>query len=84
MEVEQLKLIRDQITALDKNQKHEIFKIICKNEENRYTENTNGIFINMNKLDNNTIKNIESFLEFSRQNQEIFEGEKVLENLNEN
>jgi len=84
MEVEQLKLIRDQITALDKNQQHEIFKIICKNEENRYTENTNGIFINMNKLDNNTIKNIESFLEFSRQNQEIFEGEKVLENLNEN
>ncbi len=77
MEVEQnLKLIRDQITALDKNQQHEIFKIICKNEENRYTENTNGIFINMNKLDNNTIKNIESFLEFSDKIKRYLKGKK--------
>jgi hypothetical protein len=36
----------------------------------------------MNKLDTETIKNIESFLEFSRQNKEIFELET--ENLNEN
>jgi hypothetical protein len=82
MEIEHLKNIRDQITALDKNQQHEIFKIVKKNESNRYTENNNGIFINMNKLDTETIKNIESFLEFSRQNKEIFELET--ENLNEN
>lgn len=82
MEIEHLKNIRDKISALDKNQQHEIFKIVKKNESNRYTENNNGIFINMNKLDTETIKNIESFLEFSRQNKEIFELET--ENLNEN
>ena len=82
MEIEHLKNIRDQITALDKNQQHEIFKIVKKNSSNRYTENNNGIFINMNKLDTETITNIESFLEFSRQNKEIFESET--ENLNEN
>ena len=82
MEIEHLKNIRDKIIALDKNQQHEIFKIVKKNESNRYTENNNGIFINMNKLDTETIKNIESFLEFSRQNKEIFELET--ENLNEN
>jgi len=82
MEIEHLKNIRDKITALDKNQQHEIFKIVKKNESNRYTENNNGIFINMNKLDTETITNIESFLEFSRQNREIFELET--ENLNEN
>jgi hypothetical protein len=82
MEIEHLKNIRDKITALDKNQQHEIFKIVKKNESNRYTENNNGIFINMNKLDTETITNIESFLEFSRQNREIFESET--ENLNEN
>ena len=82
MEIEHLKNIRDQITALDKNQQHEIFKIVKKNSSNRYTENNNGIFINMNKLDTETITNIESFLEFSRQNKEIFELET--ENLNEN
>jgi len=82
MEIEHLKNIRDQITALDKNQQHEIFKIVKKNSSNRYTENNNGIFINMNKLDTETITNIESFLEFSRQNREIFESET--ENLNEN
>ena len=75
MEIERLKNIRDQITALDKNQQHEIFKLVRKNQDNRYTENNNGIFINMNKLDPETIKNIESFLEFSRQNKEIFESE---------
>ena len=82
MEIEHLKNIRDQITALDKNQQHEIFKIVKKNSSNRYTENNNGIFINMNKLDTETITNIESFLEFSRQNKEIFESET--EDLNEN
>ncbi len=61
MEIEHLKNIRDQITALDKNQQHEIFKIVKKNSSNRYTENNNGIFINMNKLDTETITNIESF-----------------------
>lgn len=75
MEIERLKNIRDQITALDKNQQHEIFKLVRKKQDNRYTENNNGIFINMNKLDPETIKNIESFLEFSRQNKEIFESE---------
>ena len=80
MEVEKLKNIRDSIGELDKNQQHEIFKIICKNINNRYTENNNGIFINMNKLSNSTIKNIESFLEFSRKNRELFEGEIENEN----
>ena len=80
MEVEKLKNIRDSIGELDKNQQHEIFKIICKNRNNRYTENNNGIFINMNKLSNSTIKNIKSFLEFSRQNRELFEGENKNEN----
>lgn len=73
MEVERLKNIRDQIGALDKNEQHEIFKIIRSNDENKYTENNNGIFINMNKLDMATLTNIESFLEFSNQNKKIFE-----------
>lgn len=73
MEVERLKNIRDQIGSLDKNEQHEIFKIIRSNDENKYTENNNGIFINMNKLDFATLTNIESFLEFSNQNKKIFE-----------
>jgi hypothetical protein len=73
MEVIKLKNIRDQIGSLDKNEQHEIFKIIRSNEDNKYTENNNGIFINMNKLDTATLTNIESFLEFSNQNKKIFE-----------
>lgn len=80
MEIEKLKNIRDQIRELDKNEQHEIFKIIRSNEENKYTENNNGIFINMNKLDLATIQNIESFLEFSKQNKEIFETNVEAEN----
>jgi beta-glucosidase-like glycosyl hydrolase len=46
-----------------KNKKHfiEIFKII-KNDNIKYTQNRNGLFIDMNKLSNSTIHKIEQYL----------------------
>ncbi len=46
-----------------KNKKYfiEIFKII-KNDNIKYTQNRNGLFIDMNKLSNNTIYKIEQYL----------------------
>ena len=75
MEVEKLKCLRDQIRELEKDEHFEVLRIIRENENNKFTENNNGIFVNMNKLDHNTIEKIESFLEFSKKNKMNFENE---------
>lgn len=75
MEVEKLKCLRDQIRDLEKDEHFEVLRIIQENGNNKFTENNNGIFVNMNKLEPNTIEKIESFLEFSRKNKINFENE---------
>ena len=50
MEVEKLKCLRDQIRDLEKDEHFEVLRIIRENENNKFTENNNGIFVNMNKL----------------------------------
>lgn len=80
MEVEKLKCLRDQIRDLEKDEHFEVLRIIQENGSNKFTENNNGIFVNMNKLEFNTIEKIESFLEFSRKNKINFENENNYEN----
>lgn len=82
MDVEKLKCLRDLIRDLEKDEHFEVLRIIRENENNKFTENNNGIFVNMNKLDPMTIEKIESFLEFSRKNKINFENE--IENNYEN
>lgn len=71
MDIERLKLLRDNINSLDKNEYYEIFKIVKRNSDNKYTENTNGIFINMNKLHDDTILELENFIEFAENNKKM-------------
>jgi hypothetical protein len=80
MEVEKLKYLRDQIKELEKDEHFEILRIIRENSENKFTENNNGIFINMNKLDFTTLDKVEQFLEFSRKNKLNFDNESTFEN----
>lgn len=80
MEVEKLKYLRDQIKELEKDEHFEILRIIRENNENKFTENNNGIFINMNKLDFTTLDKVEQFLEFSRKNKLNFDNESTFEN----
>ena len=65
-----LKLLKEKIESLDKNEHREILKII-KKYNCKFTENNNGIFINMNKLTDNVIFEMESFLEFSNENNKM-------------
>ena len=80
MEVEKLKYLRDQIKELEKDEHFEILRIIRENSENKFTENNNGIFINMNKLDFTTLDKVEQFLEISRKNKLNFDNESTFEN----
>ena len=65
--VQKLKKLRDIISTLDLCEQTEILKIIEKNKI-KFTENKNGIFINMNKLTINVIDEITHFLEYINNN----------------
>ena len=56
-------ILRDKIQALDKFHQIEIFKIL-KTDNVNYTENRNGIFINMNELDHKITTKIEKYLHY--------------------
>ena len=55
------KILREKIKQLSKNECIVIFNMIKKNT-NKYTENSNGIFINMDYLDNETLIKINKYV----------------------
>lgn len=55
--------IKTDISNLNSNEIEEVFKIIYKNN-NSYTKNNNGIFINLNWLNEETIININNYINF--------------------
>ena len=67
IETTKLKELRDVISELDICEQAEILKIIEKNKI-KFTENKNGVFINMNKLTNKSIEDIESFISYIKSN----------------
>tara|TARA_B100000989_G_scaffold296029_2_gene278364 strand:+ start:877 stop:1131 length:255 start_codon:yes stop_codon:yes gene_type:complete len=77
-----LKLIKEKIESLDKNELREVLKIV-KKYNCKFTENNNGIFINMNKLPDSVIYEMESFLEFSNENNKMLNqrDSKIINNV---
>ena len=76
MDTTKLRLLKEEIEYLDKSEYYEILKIVQK-YNNKYTENNNGIFINMNKLSDETISDIEKFLTFSNENNKMLETHDI-------
>ena len=68
--ITKLKSLKEKIESLEKTEHQEVLKII-KKYECKYTENNNGVFINMNKLTDNVIEEIQSFLVFSDENNKM-------------
>ena len=67
VDIKKLRELRDTISELDVCEQAEVLKIIEKNKI-KYTENKNGVFINMNKLNNKTIEDLDKFIEYIRNN----------------
>lgn len=65
--IKELKDLREKIDTLEYCEHIEILKILFKNNI-KYTENSNGVFVNMNKLSNNCIIDIKTFLNFINNN----------------
>ena len=66
--------IKNSIKHLSKNEHIEIFKIISSDTD-KYSENNNGIFINLSKLSNLTLNKIYNFINYCINNKKILEEE---------
>jgi len=63
----ELKMLRDEIIELEEFQQYEILKILDKNNV-KYTQNKNGLFLNMKILDTICLENINEYLIFIKNN----------------
>ena len=63
----ELKNLRDEIIELEEFQQYEILKILDKNNV-KYTQNKNGLFLNMKILDIICLTNINDYLIFIKNN----------------
>jgi len=61
--VEELKRLRDNIQGMDNIHQLHVLKIL-KDNHTEYTENCNGIFINMSLLDSVTLSQIHNFIKY--------------------
>jgi hypothetical protein len=69
---EKRKKIWETIKSLGKPEQEELFRILLRNKV-EYTENTNGIFFDVGKLEPSVLEQIEKFLIFCAQNRIDFE-----------
>jgi DNA repair ATPase RecN len=82
MDTAKLVVLKEQIENLDAFHHNKILKIMVKNNI-KYSENRNGIFVNMNSFDNNTIKEIEeSLLYIKNQEKNLQDIETIKEEIN--
>jgi hypothetical protein len=68
--------IKKKIDELSEHELSEIFRIIKKNNE-KYSTNKNGIFINLSSLRKNTIHELNNFILFCDNNNRIFDEEEM-------
>lgn len=77
------KNIKSQLEHLSQNEIEELFKIIYKNNNN-YSKNNNGIFINLSWLDYDTIVKINNYINFCiKSHNEINKYEVICNMLND-
>ena len=77
--MDKLITLRERIESLSKFHQLEILRIL-KDKNIKYTENRNGIFVNMKELDNDIIERLEEHLEYvtkQQNNLDIVEKRKI-------
>ena len=71
------KKIKDNINLLNQTELEEIFKMIYKSNNN-YSKNINGININISNLDDNTLIEIDNYINFCiKSHNEIIKYENI-------
>jgi hypothetical protein len=65
-------ILKKEIEKLDYAEYCELFKIIVK-QTDKFTINKGGVFFNMKNLNNDTLAQIQRFIEFSKENKKMLE-----------
>lgn len=73
-----IKNLQKNIELLGETEYIEILKIIIKNNE-KFTENKNGIFINTSKIKPETLENIHNFVKYCLSNNNLLEENNIYE-----
>ena len=82
MDSGKLIVLKEQIENLDAFHHNKILKILVKNDI-KYSENRNGIFVNMNSFNENTIRDIEKTLSYIKnQEKNLQDIENIKEEIN--
>ena len=81
MDIDKLKKLKNEIDNLNKIHHLKIFKILNDNAV-KFSENRNGIFINMNSFNEKTIKQVENTLSYIKeQEKQLKDVENIKEDL---
>ena len=84
MESIKLNLLKDQIEKLEKFHQIQILEILVENKAS-FTENRNGVFVNLIKINKNIIQKIREYLLYvSNQNITLQDTEQLKEELKYN
>jgi len=82
MDTGKLVVLKDQIENLDAFHHNKILKVLIKNNI-KYSENRNGIFVNMNSFDDNTVNEIKNTLLYiTKQEKSLQDIENIKEEIN--
>ena len=82
LKTSRLNKIKCRIENMDKNNHISALYMISKNKSIKYSENSNGTFINLTELDNSMLSKIENFIEYIEiQKYDIEDIEKKREQL---
>ena len=79
--IEQLEILRDKIQNIEDDSQHhlKILEILKVNNVN-YSENSNGVFVNMNNLDDDIINKLKEYLVYIDQQNKKFEDVENIKN----
>jgi len=76
--------IKNNVSLLSQNELNEIFKILHKNDS-KYTKNNNGVFVNLNWLDNDILIEIDNYINFCIKSNKEIKKHEIMKNIyNEN
>ena len=82
MDTGKLVVLKEQIENLDVFHHNKILKVLIKNNI-KYSENRNGIFVNMNSFDENTVNEIKkTLLYITKQEKSLQDIENIKEEIN--
>ena len=73
----EIKRMIEKINLMSESEHHQVFKIVCE-DTNKYTENQNGVFINLSKLSESTLLKIYQFVDYWEKQSEIMNNSELL------